>query len=149
MVPRRPTCDTAGLMPHLRLLLVDDNPDFRSAAAAYLTAQPQLRLAGQAASGEEALALVAQKRIDLVLLDLAMKGHSGFATTRQLKFLPRAPKVIVVTLQDAPEYRHIAQAVGADGFVSKSEYTTELLPLIARLFPDSFPATLSPAPTLP
>lgn len=125
-------------MPPLCLLLVDDNPDFRAAAFVYLTGQPHLRLAGLAASGEEALALLAHKRIDLVLLDLAMPGLGGFATLRLLKDRPNPPQVIIVTLQDAPECRRLAHDAGADGFIAKHEFTGALLPVIARLFPEHF-----------
>lgn len=124
------------MTPTVRFLLVDDNPDFRASAAAFLSTEPHLRLVGEAGSGTEAVTLCAQIPVDLVLLDLAMHGWDGFETTRQIKARPGAPKIILVTLQEGPEYRRIAKLAGADGFIGKIEFTTALLPLIASLFPD-------------
>lgn len=128
----------------VRLLLVDDSPDFLASATDFLCTRPQLQLVGPAASGAEALDLVARIPVDLVLLDLNLRGLNGFETARRLKARPDAPKIIIVTLQDAPEYRHLALAAGADGFIAKGEFTTALLPLIASLFP-GMPVPL-PAP---
>lgn len=119
----------------LRILLVDDSPDFLAAAAAFLGARSHLQLESSTTCGREALELSALIQVDLVLLDLHMRGLNGFETTRRLKAQPQPPKVIIVTLEDAPEYRHIAQVVGADGFITKPEFTTAILPLIDSLFP--------------
>lgn len=142
--PRRP-CDTAVPMKPVRLLLVDDNTDFLASANAHLCTRPELHLVGAARSGAEALELSARHPVDLVLLDLNMRGMDGLTTTRQLKTRPGAPKIIIVTLHDAPEYRRLALAAGADGFVGKAEFTTALLPLIGTLFGD---ATVQPSPSL-
>lgn len=125
------------MTPPVRYLLVDDNPDFRTSAAAFLSAEPHLLLAGEAGSGAEAVEICSRIPVDLVLLDFAMRGLDGYETARQLKVWPGAPKVIIVTLQDGPEYRRLAKLAGADGFVGKIEFTTALLPLIASLFPES------------
>lgn len=118
----------------LRILLVDDSRDFLVSAAAFLCAQSPLTIVDTASSGAAALEFAARFPVDLVLLDLHMPGLNGFETTRRLKAGSPSPKVVFVTLQNAPEYRHIAQVVGADGFITKSEFTTALLPLIDSLF---------------
>ena len=123
----------------VRLLLVDDNHDFLVSAAAHLRTRPPLSIVGAVRSGEEALTLLNSVHIDLVLLDLNMCGLNGLETTRLFKARPRAPKVIIVTLEEAPEYRRRARVAGADGFIGKAEFATELIPLIATLFPDETP----------
>ncbi len=145
MARLRGPCDTAGPMNPVRLLLVDDTPDFLTAAATFLRARSEVRVVGTAGSGVEALELATRLPVDLVLLDLNMRGMDGLETTRQLKSRPGAPKIIIVTLHNAPEYRRLALAAGADGFVSKAEFTTALLPLIGTLFGD---ATVQTSPSL-
>lgn len=142
--PRR-RWDTAAAMNPVRIILVDDNADFLVAAAAYLRARPEVQVVGTARSGVEALELAARLPVDLVLLDLNMRGVDGLKTTRQLKALP-GPKVIIVTLHDALDYRRLALAAGADGFIGKGDFTTALLPLIGMLFRDD--TVLPPTPAV-
>ncbi len=127
------------MTPPLRLLLVDDNLNFLVSAVAFLRTQPQVSLVGGVRSGEHALTLLDSCPVDLVLLDLNMCGLDGLETTRQIKAGPRAPKVVIVTLEDAPENRLLALVAGADGFIGKAEFTTALFPLIATLYPDTAP----------
>ncbi len=122
-------------MPSLRVLLVDDHPAFRASASAFLSTQAHLHVAAEAGSGEEALAFAGLESIDLVLLDLGLPGISGIDTARQLRQRTPASRIIVVTLQDDDEYQRQAIAAGADGFVSKSDFATTLMPQITRLFP--------------
>ncbi|OUL36644.1 hypothetical protein BV372_06690 [Nostoc sp. T09] len=121
-------------MPPLRILLVDDSLAFLESAARFLAMDRQLEIVGRALSGEEAVEQVPQLSPDLVVMDLAMPGINGLEATRQIKERSSAPYVVVLTLNDGSEYRTAALAVGADGFVTKSELGTALLPLIHSLF---------------
>lgn len=127
----------------VRILLVDDSPGFLQAAACFLEAEPDIEIVGRALSGRDALEQVARSKPDLVLMDLAMPEMNGLAATHQIKALPDAPHVIILTLHDNPEYRAAAQAEQADGFIGKSEFGTQLLPLIHAMF--GTPDGLAPA----
>jgi DNA-binding NarL/FixJ family response regulator len=118
----------------VQVLLVDDNPGFIAPAVRFLSALPQVKVVGCACSGEEALDLVARLSPDLVLMDLALPGMNGLEATARLRSRPDAPRVIMVTLYDTPEYRAAARVAGADGYVSKSDFGTDLLPMILSLF---------------
>lgn len=131
-------------MPPLRLLLVDDHATFRATATAYFSGRADLLVAAEADSGESALALASRERFDLVLLDLGLIGISGFDTARRLRRLNPAPRILVVTLHEGAEYRRLAQAAGADGFVNKAEFAGGVLAQIHRLFPHLVP-TAAPA----
>jgi DNA-binding NarL/FixJ family response regulator len=120
-------------LPPLRILLVDDNAQFLESAARALTAVPSIEIAGRALSGHEALEQVTQLQPDLVLMDVAMPNMNGLEATRHIKARPNAPRVVILTLHDAPEYRAAAEAVGADDFVSKAEFDAQVLPLIHAL----------------
>ncbi len=124
-------------MSPLRVLLVDDSHDFLESAARFLSEYPSLEIVGWTFSGRDARELVARLQPDLVLMDLTMPGMNGLEATRQIKALPGAPCVVILTLYDNHEYRSAAEAAGADGFVTKSELGTQLLPLIHTFFEGS------------
>ena len=120
-------------MPPIRVLLVDDNREFLDAVMRFLSVDKQYKIIGHTLSGREALDQIGQLRPDLVLLDLAMPDINGLEITRQVKAMPEAPCVILVTLYDNDEYRSAAKAVQADGYITKSDLGTQLLPLINSL----------------
>lgn len=119
-------------MPPLRILLVDDSPAFLESAARFLSRDVRFEIIGRALSGSEAVAQVGLLDPDLILMDLAMPGMNGLEATRLIKEQPDAPCVVILTLSDSTEYRVAAEAVGADGFVTKSEFGTALLPLLSK-----------------
>ncbi len=121
-------------MPSLRILLVNDNFTFLESATRFLATDARLEIIGRVLSGGEALEQVPRLCPDLVLMDLSMPGMNGLEATRRIKAQPSAPYVIILTLNDSKEYRAAALAVGADGFVTKSEIGTALLPLLHSLF---------------
>jgi DNA-binding NarL/FixJ family response regulator len=120
-------------LPPLRILLVDDNAQFLDSAARALAAVPAIEIVGRALSGREALEQVMQLQPDLVLMDVAMPNMNGLEATRHIKAQPDAPRVVMLTLYDGPEYRAAAAAVGADDLISKAEFDTQVLPLISAL----------------
>lgn len=117
----------------IRALLVDDSPVILHSITKLLIADSQIQVIGQADSGEAAIAQVQRLNPDLVVMDLAMPEMNGLEATRHLKRQPVAPKVILLTLYDNLEYSTAARLVGADGFITKSDAGTALLPLIYRL----------------
>jgi len=123
-------------MSTIRILIVDDSPAFLESASHFLAADRRLRVVGQTRSGQEALERVSDLRPDLVLMDIRMPGINGLETTRRIKSQPHPPRVIILTLYDSAEYRTVAESIGADGFLAKSDFGQRLLPLIHQLFDD-------------
>ena len=123
-------------MQTIRVLLVDDNPAFLDIAARELVADGRVQIVGRAQSGEDALAQVQRTQPDLVLLDIALPRMNGLKVTRQLKAQPVAPRVVLVTIHDTPDYRAAGVTAGADGFIAKEEFDTQILPLVEMLFGD-------------
>ncbi len=121
----------------IRVLLVDDNAEFLESATRFLGAEPQIQVVGRALSARSGLEQVTRLHPDLVLMDLAMPDMNGFEATCHLKEQPDATRVIILTLHDNDEYRAAAENVQADGFVAKSEFGTQLLPVILSLFEPS------------
>lgn len=118
----------------IRILLVDDDPDFLRSIRQFLEVDQRIEVVGSLRSSREALAEVSRLQPDLVLMDIVMPGTSGLEATRQIKAQPGAPRVILLTLHDDKAYRDEAENIHADGFVSKSEAGVKLLSVIYGLF---------------
>ncbi len=118
----------------LRVLIVDDSAHFRRAAKALFEVMPRVGAVMTTGSGEAALALIAGAAFDLVLLDCAMDGVNGLEVARRLRGQPAAPRIIMASLYDEPEYRSAALAAGAAEFVSKVSLAGELESQLDRLF---------------
>jgi DNA-binding NarL/FixJ family response regulator len=102
-MPREPGIDgaTAGLPP-VRVLLVDDQQTFRDVMRAVVEATPALEVAGEASSGEDALASLEEVAPHLVIVDVRMPGMGGVALARALLELTPPPVVLLVSAQPPP-----------------------------------------------
>lgn len=106
----------------LRAVIIDDQPTIRTALAAMLGAEPDLKVVGMAQDGEEGLRVVFQTQPDVVLLDLEMPRMDGFAFLRLL-MAKRPTPVIVVSSNNTRESVFRALELGALEFVSKPTRT--------------------------
>jgi len=66
----------------------------------------------------------------MVLMDLNMHGMNGLEATRRIKALDPGIRVIVVSLDDTEEFRTAASHAGAENFVAKQDFATQLPPLL-------------------
>lgn len=115
----------------LRVLLVDDHPDFLRQGRAFLERSSLVESVTTRVSAEEGLGVVSRDSVDLVVVDFV--GTNTDAFVRCLKRLPWAPRVLVMSLNAGPEYRLVALASGADGFVWKGQFASELIRWIGEL----------------
>jgi DNA-binding NarL/FixJ family response regulator len=109
------------------VLIADDQDLVRAALAALLRSQPDLTVAGQAANGEQAVALAGSLAPDVVLMDVRMPVLDGLAATRRIAAGEDAPRVVVLTTYDLDEYVYEALRAGASGFLLKHAPPEELL----------------------
>lgn len=110
----------------LAVLIVDDHPIFRKGLRALLASHPELRLAGEATSGGEAVRLAAELRPDLILMDLQMPGGDGVSAIRQIIASRPESRILVVTMFDDDESVFAAMRAGARGYVLKDMDDEEL-----------------------
>lgn len=79
----------------------------------------------------------AELKPDLILMDLTMPGMGGLKATRLMKQETLAPRVVILTIHESSEYRNAAREAGADSFLTKSEFTEKLVPVVQSMFPES------------
>lgn len=127
--------DSARVKPMgaLRLLVVDDHNLFRQGLIRLLRDYEQIVVVGEAANGQEALALIPQVQPDVVLMDVNMPVMSGPEAARRItEQFPHVP-VIMLTVSDRDEDLFEAIKAGAQGYLLKNVGTTELLDAIQRV----------------
>jgi DNA-binding NarL/FixJ family response regulator len=111
----------------IRLLIVDDHPVVRDGLRGMLSTDPELEVVGEAADGEEALALVGTARPDVILMDLRMPGLGGAATIRALAARGMPARVLVLTTYDSDRDVVPALEAGATGYLLKDSPRAELV----------------------
>ncbi|MER7503803.1 response regulator transcription factor [Nonomuraea pusilla] len=111
----------------IRVLVADDQGMVRTGFTAFLSAQPDLDVVGEAADGEEAVRLVAELSPDVVLMDVRMPVLDGLQATRRiLSAGGRPPKVLILTTFDLDDYVYEALRAGASGFLLKDASAGQL-----------------------
>jgi DNA-binding NarL/FixJ family response regulator len=114
------------------IVVADDDLEYREIIRALLGPMSDtMTIVGEAADGEQALALVRRERPDIVITDLMMPGLNGVELTRRIR--QELPETKIILMSSFPEdaYRLMASDSGADTFLSKRVITSELLPAIA------------------
>ncbi|MDI3418052.1 response regulator [Streptomyces luteolus] len=113
----------------VRVLLCDDHAVVRAGLLALLGSAPDIEVAGEAGTGEEAVALAAKLSPDVVLMDLQLgAGMDGVAATREIA--PTGVRVLVLTTYDTDADITRAIEAGATGYLLKAERPEELFAAI-------------------
>ena len=117
----------------LTVVLADDDVECRLLVRAILAPESAtMTIVGEAADGEQALALVLRTRPDIVISDLLMPRLTGIGLTRLIRIRQelRRTKIIIFSSHTENAYRLMASDSGADAFVSKQMLATTLLSVI-------------------
>ncbi|MGI9092955.1 MAG: response regulator [Mycobacteriales bacterium] len=110
----------------IRLLLVDDHPMVRTGLRTFLELQPDMCVVGEAASGEQALALTRRLTPDIVVLDLVLPGMSGVDVVRHLRADHPGVKVVALTSFAGRDLVLPAVRAGVAGYLLKDVDAREL-----------------------
>jgi DNA-binding NarL/FixJ family response regulator len=105
-------------MDTIQVLIADDHPVFRFGLRALLSATPDLRVAGEAPGGQEAVTLAAALQPDVVVMDLNMPDLNGLEATRRILQTSPHIAILVVTMFDDDSVFAAMQA-GARGYLLK------------------------------
>jgi len=117
----------------VKILVVDDHAVVRAGVHYFLSEVPNMEIAGEAATAEEAIRLIRANDYDIVLLDIAMPDKSGVEVLKQIK--REKAKLPVLILSMHPENRYAVQVLraGANGYVQKEALATELVNAITTI----------------
>jgi DNA-binding NarL/FixJ family response regulator len=112
----------------VRVLLADDQRLVRGGFRMILGSEAGIEVVGEAADGAEAVALTAELRPDVVLMDVRMANIDGIEATRRIvDGSDGAPRVLVLTTFDLDEYVYEALRAGASGFLLKDAPEEQLV----------------------
>ena len=111
----------------IRVMLVDDHDLVRTGIKRLLEDHPNIKIVGEAVSGEQALDQLTENDPDVVLMDINMPGIGGLEATRKL--LQRKPKlkIIVVTMHEDDMFAQRLLKAGAMGYITKGAKVDEIL----------------------
>ena len=149
----------------IRVLIADDHAVVREGLRAVLGSEPDMEVAGEAATGKEVLERAAELRPDVILMDIQMPGINGIEATRRILSVDLHVGVVILTMFEDDDSVFSAMRAGARGYVLKGADPSEILkvlravaggeayfgPEIARRLVDFFsaPKATSPEEALP
>jgi len=120
----------------LRILLCDDNDNFRKLLTEYVNSIPGAQVVGEAFDGVDVIDKTEKLDPDLVLMDLSMPNQSGLDATKTIKDKWPDKAVIILTLYEDSVYKELADEFNADGFIAKSSIKAQLPVLIKSRLKD-------------
>lgn len=113
-------------MPAIRVAVVDDHQLVRIGLKQVVESQADFAWAGEAGTGREALALLRNAPVDVLLLDLSLPDISGLDVLRQVRAHHESVATLVLSAYPETQYGINVLRAGASGFVSKSADESEL-----------------------
>jgi DNA-binding NarL/FixJ family response regulator len=117
----------------IRILLADDHQIVRDGLKRILAAAGDLQVAGEAASGDQALALVKANDYDVALLDMSMPGLSGIDLIKRLKAEKPKLRMLVLSMHGEQQYAARALKAGASGYLTKDSAAEQLVGTIRKI----------------
>lgn len=116
----------------IRVVLADDHPIFRDGLVRSLEESGRFAVVGTGGSADEAVALVAEHRPDLVLLDISMPG-SGIEAARRIAAGLNPPRIAMVTVSEHDQDVAAALRAGAIGYVLKGISAAEIAEILTGI----------------
>lgn len=114
-------------MSRIRVVVADDHPLFRQGLRSIVEDSTTLELVGEAATGQEVVAVAASARPDVVVMDLHMPGTDGIEATRQILANQPDVRVLVLTMVDEDSSVRAALRAGARGYTLKGSTPSDIL----------------------
>ena len=117
----------------IRVLVADDHEIVRDGLKRILAASADIQVAGEAASGDEALALVKANDYDVVMLDMSMPGLSGIELIKRLKLEKPKQRLLVLSMHAEHQYAARALKAGASGYLTKDSAAEQLVVALRKI----------------
>ncbi len=119
-------------MNRVRIVVVDDHALFRRGLISLLEEMPEFQVVGEAANGQESLALIERVKPDVVLLDINMPILDGIQTLGAIRKRDASQKVLMLTISQNDDDLIGAIVAGANGYVLKNAEPDTLKNTICR-----------------
>ncbi len=117
----------------LNVLITDDHQIFREGMKQFINREVDMKVCCEASSGEEAIQLIMDNDINVVILDIGLPGRNGLDILQDIrKIKPKLP-VLVFSMYPEENYAVRAFKAGADGYLSKDSFDTELIDAIRTI----------------
>jgi two-component system, NarL family, invasion response regulator UvrY len=117
----------------IRVLIADDHKIVRDGLKRILSTHGDIDVTGQAANGDEALALVKANDYDVALLDMSMPGLSGIDLVKRLKIEKPKLRILVLSMHGEAQYAARALKAGASGYLNKDSAAEMLLGALRKV----------------
>jgi len=117
----------------IRLLIVDDHALMREGLKQLFEGEADIAVSAEAGSGEEALTILQQETVDLVLLDLTIPGLHGAELIAKIKERPKSPPILVLSMHNEPQIAKRKLKAGASGYITKDSSPKDLLEAIRKV----------------
>ena len=118
----------------IRLLIADDHKLFRIGLHKMLREAPEIKIVGEARTGEEAVTLARELTPSVILMDICMPGIGGLEATRRITKRDSGMRVVMLTGFEDNPYPVQALKAGAVGYLTKKVGSEELIKAIKRVF---------------
>jgi two-component system response regulator DesR len=117
----------------IRVMLAEDQGMVRGALATLLGLEDDIEVVGEAANGDEAVAVATGARPDVALLDIEMPGRDGLSAAAEIRTAAPDCKIMILTTFGRPGYLRRAMEAGASAFLVKDSPAQELAAAIRRV----------------
>ena len=117
----------------IRVLLADDHEIVRDGLKRILAATTDVQVAGEAASGDAALALAKANDYDVALLDMSMPGLSGIDLIKRIRLEKPKLRILVLSMHGEQQYAARALKAGAAGYLTKESAAEMLLGALRKV----------------
>src|SRR5246127_1482265 len=115
------------------VLIIDDHPLLRQGLAMLINQQKDMQVCGEAEEAHTALQCIAQKRPDIVILDLTLKGPDGLELLKTIRATDSDLPVLILSMHDEAIYAERALRARANGYIMKQEATEKVLVAMRRI----------------
>jgi DNA-binding NarL/FixJ family response regulator len=117
----------------VRVLVVDDYGPFRQFICSTLRTRPELQIVGEVSNGLEAVHKAEELQPDLIVLDIGLPTLNGIEAARRIRRLSPESKILFVSQESSAEVVQEALALGARGYVAKTDAGRELLAAVGAV----------------
>ncbi|MFU8789166.1 MAG: response regulator [Methylobacter sp.] len=117
----------------IRLLIVDDHALMREGLKQLFEGERDIVVTAEAGNGEEALAMLHNETVDLVLLDITIPGIHGVELIKEIRGWPNCPPILILSMHNEPQIAKRKLKAGASGYITKDSSPKDLLGAIRKV----------------